>query len=259
MILPGSFGRRRLVRAAILGTLAMRAPALAVRAADETKEDPHWSYDGDEGPEFWGDLDPKFAACSLGMQQSPIAFNLSETSVTPDLKLPTGPANLASIENNGHTIVVTADPGVILTANGTEFQLREIHFHAPSEHRIDGVIYPMEYHQVFVSADGNIAAVGVLVKEGPVNETLAPIFDALPTKEGPALPLTASIDASGLYPEDRMTFTYIGSLTTPPCTEGLFWEVFTEPVTVSVEQMARYLAIFPFNARPIQATPMPGA
>jgi len=252
------------MRLALIGALLLgvaTAPAAAEDAA------PHWTYTGDEGPDFWGDLDETFAACSLGNQQSPVDFLGVQASETPGLTLPSGSFTPDDIVNNGHTIRVGVPAGVAMTLDGQAYELKQIHFHAPAEHTLNGVLYPMEMHLVHQAEDGALAVLGVLMMEGAANPSLSPVFAALPA-EGPAQPLDATIDVADLLPASSETFSYRGSLTTPPCDEGVTWDLFAEPITVAPEEMRAYQTLLPETARPVQrqltaedaaATPQPGS
>lgn len=211
----------------------------------------HWEYAGEAGPEHWGDLAPEFAACKLGHDQSPIDI----TGATPNgalLPLMTNykstPANLV---NTGHTIQVNYVPGSTLFFNGQSYDLLQFHFHEPSEHTINGQRAAMELHLVHRNAAGNFAVVGVLLTAGAENPALNPFWYRLPAHEG-KVAMESSINIASLLPTDRHYYTYEGSLTTPPCTEGVRWIVMKTPVELSSAQIGMYAAIFPGSARPVE-------
>lgn len=231
----------------------------AVQGQDATQDPPpvapHWEYEGEEGPEHWGEIDPSFETCSTGHAQSPIDLSSDalQTVNLKDIEFDYHPSML-NIFNNGHTIQVAYDEGSSITYNEIQYKLLQFHFHHPSEHTINGETYDMELHFVHSDAKGNLAVVGVLLNVGNAeNEAFASIFDNLPTEVGDPLMTDIEIDASVLLPEVHLFDTYVGSLTTPPCTEGVRWLVLTTPVDLSAEQVASSDAIFKHDARPVQA------
>ena len=215
--------------------------------------DIHWGYEGESGPEHWGDLSPDYATCADGMEQSPIDIASTTESNPADLEFSYQPSAL-TIVNNGHTIQANYDEGSSLGVDGESYALLQFHFHSPSEHTVDDGAAPMELHMVHQNADGDLAVVGILLVEGAENEALAPVFDNLPATEGePEAIDGVTVDASALLPSDATYWRYNGSLTTPPCSEGVKWFVMTQPVEVSAEQIAAYTALYSGNARPTQA------
>jgi carbonic anhydrase len=212
---------------------------------------PHWGYAGASGPEHWGELQPDFKVCQLGLEQAPI--DLAE-----GIKGDPGEAKFAyramplRIVNNGHTVQVNVDPGCACTIGGAKYELLQYHFHHPSEHLLAGRAIDLECHFVHRSSAGAIAVVGVFIKPGAANKALAAIFDAMPAKEGPEISVAAPIDPAALMPESSGYFRYMGSLTTPPCSEGLTWTVFKKPIEASPQQIQQFAALFPNNARPVQ-------
>jgi carbonic anhydrase len=210
---------------------------------------PHWAYQGSGGPAEWGKLSPDFRMCEIGLAQTPI-----------DLKgaVPADPGPLEvnfqkmplKIVNNGHTIQVNCAPGSYTKIGDTRFELLQFHFHHPSEHLLNGKSFELECHFVHKSAAGDLAVLGVFLRRGQENDALAPIFDAMPNAEGPEVVTSITIDPAALLPKSRSYFRYFGSLTTPPCSEGLIWTVFKEPVEVADAQVRRFASLFPMNARP---------
>jgi carbonic anhydrase len=212
---------------------------------------PHWSYEGDGAPEKWGELSADFRSCQLGTEQTPInldggikaqfdsPFSLDYAAVGGD------------VINNGHTIQVNIDPGCVCTIDGTAYTLAQFHFHHPSEHLLSGKSSEMELHLVHKAENGGLAVIGVFLRAGERNADLAPVFDAMPAVGQPGHRL-AAFNPGGLLPRKRGYYRYMGSLTTPPCSEGLTWTVFKEPVELSREQINAFAALFPNNARPVQ-------
>jgi carbonic anhydrase len=156
------------------------------------------------------------------------------------------------IINNGHTIQVNADPGLGCTIGGTRYELLQFHFHHPSEHLLAGKPFDLECHFVHRSRAGNLAVVGTFIRPGARNGMLQTVFDAMPSKEGPEVRAAGSVDPVALMPKPSAYFRYMGSLTTPPCTEGIIWTVFKDPVEASPEQIRQFASLFANNARPVQ-------
>jgi carbonic anhydrase len=220
----------------------------------------HWSYEGATGPDHWAELDPDCDVCKEGQAQSPIGL----VTAAPEGKAPASAdgmtslrfaehEHVASLVDNGHTIQVTVEEGgTLTTAHGT-YQLQQFHFHTPSEHTLDGRSFPMEIHFVHQSADGHLAVVGIFFVEGAANENLAKLIAHFPAGSGESADLSAEkIDLDLHLPTDRTAYTYMGSLTTPPCTEGVEWYVLREPVTASREQLGAFAARLKNNHRPVQ-------
>ncbi len=215
----------------------------------------HWSYDGETGPEFWGELDEAWATCGEGTEQSPIDI--------PQLDLPAGLLeDLTSAEyletsvtilNNGHTVQVNCDAGSTIVLGGVEYTLKQFHFHAASEHTLDGEHMPMEMHLVHEAADGSLAVVGRFIDEGAENTALAGVFANMPAEEQTATVIDgATVPGWELLPEEPMGWHYDGSLTTPGCTEGVSWYVVEETLEASPEQIGAFTDIFDHNYRPTQ-------
>ena len=227
--------------------------ALPARAG-ETGTTPHWSYSGADGPEHWGSLSTDFATCSVGIQQSPI--NLSDADAIAanigHIQIAYKPIPLR-IVNNGHTIQVNCAPGSHVTLRSQTYNLLQFHFHAPSEHTHNGDRYAMELHFVHQNAAERIAVLGVFLGEGPPNTSLDPIWNNMPAIAGPerAVP-DVRVDPTTLVPASAEYFAYLGSLTTPPCTEGVRWVVLARPASVSRGQVRKFQSIIAKNARPLQ-------
>jgi carbonic anhydrase len=211
---------------------------------------PHWTYEGEEGPENWGALTPEYAACADGSAQTPIDV---VGAVEADLADPEFDyaALSATVINNGHTIQANASDGNTVIVDGAVSPLTQIHFHSPSEHTIDGVSAVAEVHFVHVNDDSVITVVGVMIAEGAVaNAAWQPYVDALTTPEGVETPV--ELDWSAMLPAAHTSYRYTGSLTTPPCTEGVNWLLMSEPVSLSAEQIAAFAAAYEGNNRPVQ-------
>ncbi len=213
---------------------------------------PHWEYEGNEdGPAVWGNLDTRFAACSQGKAQSPIDLKAPLTGNLTNIKF-SYQSSALNIFNNGHTIQVNYDAGSFITYNETQYDLLQFHFHHPSEHTLDGKAFAMELHFVHRSGAGNLAVVGVMITEGQENEALKSVFDNLPTAKGDPQPTQLMTDAAKIIPQNAGYYTYSGSLTTPPCTEGVRWLVLDKPIELSAAQIEAFAKIFELDARPVQ-------
>ena len=205
-----------------------------------------FGYFGDIGPAHWGDLSPDWETCSSGEIQSPVDFR--QLTQRRKLAIDYGPTT-GAIFNNGHTIEVETDGDNTLTLDGVVYKLVQFHFHTASEHRVKGRGFDMEMHLVHQSDDGANAVIGVFLKRGSSSGTLAPIFENLPDDIDVHHELDEPFNPARFLPNSRTHYRYVGSLTTPPCTEGVQWIVMTEPVTVSDEDMAQFAERIHFNAR----------
>jgi len=220
-------------------------------AAQPPQHAPHWEYTGDAGPAHWSTLAPEFAACA-GRNQSPIDLdNFIEAELPPiafDYK-----AGGHDVVNNGHTIQVNYHAGSSISIDDDTFALKQFHFHAPSENHIDGKSFPIEAHFVHADAKGDLAVVAVMFEQGDNNPALDTLWARLPGKEGDPQALSPEIAAAELLPGNRDYYRYEGSLTTPPCSEGVRWLVLKHPVPVSAEQIDRLTkALGHPNNRPVQ-------
>jgi carbonic anhydrase len=215
---------------------------------------PAFAYSGERGPENWGSLDPAYAQCSEGRRQSPVDLTGGETADLPAIDFAYRPAEL-EVENNGHSLEAEYPPGSSMAIDGTEYQLKQFHFHAPSEHRLGGRALPLEFHLVHEADDGRIAVLGVLVRQGRENPAFALLAPATPEEEGESVPVEGEVNARDVLPEGAASgprWSYSGSLTTPPCTEGVRWEVLTDPIEMSAAQIESYTTAYESNNRPLQ-------
>lgn len=213
----------------------------------------HWGYAGAEGPDQWAKLSPDNYACQSGKNQSPVDLKGSIHAALKPLKMDYK-AGGNEVLNNGHTLQVGFTPGSALWLDGERFELKQYHFHAPSENLIAGVSYPLEVHLVHADKDGNLAVVAVMFKEGAENKALAALWPQLPKEAGVKAALAAPLSAAALLPTKRAYYRFSGSLTTPPCSEGVRWLVMKNPVTVSKAQVAEFAELIHHpNNRPVQA------
>jgi len=231
---------------AFVNAFAAAQPALAQAAPA------HWSYTGDHGPSHWGDLEPDYATCSAGQHQSPIDIKGARKDVSlQPIQFDYHPVPLKVI-NNGHTIQVNYDSGSAVIVAGKAYPLIQFHFHKPSEEEIAGTQFDMVVHLVHKLGD-QLLVVGVLVQSGSENPLTRTLWANLPAAEGKESEVAGvTINAAGLLPAERNYYTFDGSLTTPPCAEGVHWYVMKTPIHFSAAQVAAFARIYPMNARPIQ-------
>ena len=222
-------------------------------AQSQASEGPHWGYAGEAGPAHWGELDPKFSTCAAGLNQSPIDIaSTIEAELAPLDIAYTSAGN--EILNNGHTVQVNVAPGSTLTVDGKTFALKQFHFHTPSENTIDGKPFAMEAHLVHADAEGHLAVIGVMFEEGEANPTIGALWQAMPQEAGAKQSLADPVDPAALLPEGRDYYRFNGSLTTPPCTEGVRWLVMKTPLTISKAQVVAFAAaVHGANNRPVQS------
>lgn len=226
---------------------AQTAPAPEPPAASHG----HWSYGGATGPDRWADLSPTYAACRNGTRQSPIDIRNGIKVDQEALQFEYKPSYFRIIDN-GHTIQVTYGPGSTLTVMGRTYELVQFHFHRPSEERIDGRSFEMVAHLVHKDSEGHLAVVAVLFEVGKDNSFVQTLWNNLPLEQNTEYQPGTAIQIGDLLPARRDYFSYMGSLTTPPCTEGVLWLVLKQPVQLSADQLAIFNRFYPNNARPIQ-------
>ncbi|WP_338759090.1 carbonic anhydrase family protein [Massilia sp. METH4] len=233
----------------VLLAAALAAGMASVHAAD--KAPAHWEYKGKAGTSHWGDLEPDFAACKQGKAQSPIDIRGAKTGAPAPIGFEYT-ATHADIVNNGHTVQVNLPEGGLVHLASGDYKLVQMHFHTPSEEKINGKRYPLVAHLVHKNADGELAVVAVLFKQGKENTALKSVFADLPAHAGDHHPVTGELDLQALIPAEHSYYAYMGSLTTPPCSEGVHWQVMKEPVDISKAQLAAFRKLYHMNARPVQ-------
>jgi carbonic anhydrase len=225
----------------------------------------HWSYTEEGGPEEWARLSPVYADCGSGKSQSPVNLLSGADNGSPEWKIEyktttlqiSHNAHVEELINNGHTIQVTPQEGSTITYGGKLYHLKQFHFHTPSEHTIDGQHYPMEIHLVHQADDNSLAVIGVLVQAGKHNKAFDKLIQYLPNAVGEKKTYdSVTIEIGINVPKDLYAYHYIGSLTTPPCTENVQWLVMKNPVSMSKEQIAEFSSRMKSNNRPVQ--PMNG-
>jgi len=212
-------------------------------------ENAHWTYEGETGPEHWIEIE-KESDCD-GKRQSPI--NIIDVDVIDDASIEaidihySASVKIHEITNNGHSIQYNFEKGDFIILNDNEYRLKQIHFHEPSEHTIDGIRYPLEMHLVHVSKDNKISVLAVMAKEGRSSEPFTFLEKYLPINSGETKLIDANFDLNENLPENKSYYTYGGSLTTPPCSENVTWFVFKTPIAVSVDQVKELQKLMPLN------------
>jgi carbonic anhydrase len=238
---------RRLAMLALTGSL-LTSPMLHA-------EEKHWGYTGQTGPAHWAVLQSEYSACGVGKLQSPIDIrdSVAKKSALAKIAFDYIPSPL-EIVDNGHTIEVNYAPGSFITVEGKRYELVQFHFHKPSEEKINGKSADMEAHLVHKGADGNLAVVAVLLKTGPSNKLVETLWKNLPReKDRETAVAGVQINAADLLPVHTAGYyTFTGSLTTPPCSEGVTWFVLKNPTSISNAEVGRFAKLYPMNARPTQ-------
>ena len=224
--------------------------ALAQEAKPPEKHE--WDYGKERGPQHWGDLKTEFAPCKVGHRQSPIEIQKTEKADLPAIQFDYKPSPLRIVDN-GHTIMVSYEPGSTIRVGEAQYKLTQFHFHRPSENRIHGKTYDMELHLVHADDAGHLAVVSVLLEHGMENPLVRELWKDIPSeKEKEILLEDVQINVADLLPADRGYYTYEGSLTTPPCSESVTWLVLKRPVPISAEEVARFSKLYRHDARPTQ-------
>jgi len=212
----------------------------------------HWSYEGETGPDHWGEINSDYYLCAEGKNQSPV--NIVTASVIegdlPDIEFHyyEGPLEIL---NNGHAIEAEVHPGSYIMVSGVRYDLLQFHFHSSSEHTVDGQHYLVEGHFVHKNDNDELAVIGVFFERGAENTVLKPIWDHMPQRAEETFSLETEVNPEEILPHDRRTYRYSGSLTTPPCSEGVKWFVMATPVTLSDAQVSAFQTIYDYNYRPV--------
>lgn len=236
----------RQISGVLLAAVLATGPALA-------EHHKPYGYGADNGPEKWGQLSDKYALCERGDMQSPIDLAGANARANVKIAVDYRPGPL-TVSNKGLTVQADFAPGSSMTSGGSKFNLIQIHFHTPSEHAISGKRYPLTGHFVHASDDGRLGVLGVMFEEGAANGILAQILAATPAKKSDARTVAGqTIDPNKMLPADRAVYRYMGSLTTPPCSEGVNWHVLKHPITASADQIAAFGKLMGNNARPVRA------
>jgi carbonic anhydrase len=230
---------------------ASHAPA--VGAASHAS---HWTYEGAEGPQAWGRIDPLWRTCAVGHEQSPIDLGGAVVAHSAPIDERFKPSPFV-LFHNGHTVQAALERKSALTAEGLRFESVQFHFHHPSEHTVRGRAYPAELHLVHANAKGELAVLGIFIALGATdNPAIEALIARLPKVSGDSVRFSEPIDLSKLLDahagEPEAVFTYHGSLTTPPCSEGVKWTVRSRPITASFRQIQRLVGVLGESARPVQ-------
>jgi carbonic anhydrase len=246
----GATMRHITARQGLLGV----ALVLAASAAFAAEGGHHWSYSGETNPAHWGSMEKEFATCGIGKAQSPIDIHTSKVHIAdlPAIAFDYKPAALRIIDN-GHTVQVNYPPGSTITVGDKRYELVQFHFHKPSEEKINGKRFDMVAHLVHKDVEGHLAVVAVPLKAGLENALVATLWKNLPKKKEQEVVVdSVSIDATNLLPANRGYYTFEGSLTTPPCSEGVRWFVLRGHTTISKSEITAFGKLYPMNARPVQ-------
>ena len=213
----------------------------------------HWEYTGNGGPEHWSKLKNEYALCAQGKNQSPINISDSYATHLRNIQFNYRPSPLKII-NNGHTIQLNFTPGSSIKVDNHVYQLLQMHFHSPSEHHIQAYPFPMEAHLVHKDNAGNLAVIGIMLKEGAPNPFIDAAWKHLPQQinHEKLIPQT-QLNALDMLPFNQRYYRYNGSLTTPPCSEGVRWMVMRTPLSVSRNQIQQFSSNISKNARPLQS------
>jgi carbonic anhydrase len=245
---------RQYIRARAMALANGEQPVAHGAAAEGHGGEVHWSYEGENGPQNWGKLKPEFNLCAIGKRQSPIAIRDDATLLGPaePIRFIYTPSR-GTVVNNGHTIQVDVEGENSITVRGSTYKLLQFHFHTPSEEMINSKRYPMVAHLVHKNDAGQLAVVAVLLEQGEPNPLIDTVWTYLPldTNDRVSIP-EGLLDLNQLLPSDQRYYQFIGSLTTPPCTEGVLWMVLKQPLRLSPAQFRVFSQLFPLNARPVQ-------
>ena len=241
-------------------TQAARAAARARRAAVVKAAPPppppvargtHWSYEGESGPANWSKINVDWAKCGNGSRQSPIDIRDGMKVELEQISFDYHPSSF-NVVDNGHTVQVGVSGGNYITVQNRMFELQQFHFHRPSEERINGKAFEMVVHLVHRDAEGRLAVLALLLERGAPQATIQTVWNNLPLEKFETMQPTILLDPAEMLPARRDYYTYMGSLTSPPCSEGVLWLVMKQPVQASPAQMALFSRLYPLNARPIQ-------
>jgi carbonic anhydrase len=240
------------MKASVLATACLLASLSMSSIAQEAEHPPHWGYAGEVGPEHWAQFESDFGACSDGRNQSPIDLSGFIEADLPKIVFDYKPGG-HQVVNNGHAVQVNYNPGSSITVDSTAFELKQFHFHSPSENTIKGKSFPMEAHFVHADAQGNLAVVALMFEEGDSNKLLEKVWPQVLQVVNGKEALRPEVSAADLLPANRDYYRYSGSLTTPPCSEGVRWFVLKHPAKATAEQLSVVgKAIGHPNNRPVQ-------
>jgi carbonic anhydrase len=232
---------------------AVKSAAAAPLEAPMRAPSGAWSHAGTTGPQAWGRLKPEYSLCAKGQRQSPIDIRDGIALDLEPLRIDYKPGGFGVIDT-GHTVQVNLAPGNAIEVNGRRWELQQFHFHRPSELRIDGRQFEMDVQLVHRDAEGRSAVLTVLLERGVAQPLLQTVWNHLPLEKNEENAARTLIDPAQLLPTDGRYYTFMGSLTAPPCSEGVLWLVMMQPVQVSTPQIDVFARLYPMNARPVQRT-----
>src|SRR3984885_7634407 len=251
-----NIGYLRRIRAAALAAGSVLAPQAQSTEPLHPYVSPWktpWDYAGPRGNDHWADLDPAYAACK-GKEQSPIDIRTTQKATLPALRFEYHSGPLQYVINNAHTIRVNyyaPGSGDFLVVGDERYQLTQFHFHRPSEEYVHGKQYDMVLHLMHQTSDGKVAGVAVLLKAGRANATIAQLWEHMPASEGQEA-VAVALNPADMLPHNTGYYMYMGSVTAPPCTEGVKWFVLKTPVDISAAQVAAFARLYPNDVRPLQ-------
>jgi len=238
------------VFAAVVAASSIALLTLPAHAEGQHK---HWNYThGEEGPSHWAELDPAFETCAKGGNQSPVDIRNAVKADLPALQFHYSEA-VPVLVNNGHTIQINLPAGQSLTVGDKTYELLQFHFHTPSEEALNGKHTAMVGHFVHKNAAGELGVIGILIQPGKTNPAFAPVFAHLPRKGEKITVDDLTLDLALMLPAEKGYYAFTGSLTTPPCSEGVNWMVMKQPITLGAEQIKAFRRVFNANARPVQS------
>jgi carbonic anhydrase len=211
----------------------------------------HWAYEGAGAPANWGKLRSEYATCGTGQRQSPIDIRDGIKVSLETIRFEYKPTQFRIVDN-GHTLQVSVGEGMGMHVMGKRYELVQFHFHRPAEERVNGKLYDMVVHLVHKNDEGQLAVIAVLLEKGSEHPLIQTLWNNMPLEKDMDVTPTEPIDLMQLLPETRNYWTYMGSLTTPPCTEGVLWMVMKQPLQVSPDQISIFSRLYRNNARPVQ-------
>lgn len=231
----------------------MVLPTYNSDAEEEAHSTGHaWSYEGETGPEHWGDLKPEFATCKTGRRQSPIDIRGAQKAASSSIEF-NYKASPLTVVNTGHSVQINYAPGSFVLVDGNRYDLRQFHFHHPSEERVNGKQYDMVAHLVHADDAGQPAVVAILFSRGKPNPVIEELWQHLPAEQGKEQQVSGvEVNVADLLPRSSGYYSFEGSLTTPPCSEPVHWFVLKTPVEMSEDQIHTFAKVYPHNVRPIQ-------
>lgn len=230
-----------------LSALLLSSISLAATAGDV-----HWEYSGKHGAAHWGELSKKFSTCSSGVNQSPINITSTIEANLPALNINYQKSKIELV-NNGHTIQANVNGNNTFTNDAGTFDLLQFHFHAPSENTINGKSFPLETHFVHADKKGNLAVIGVMFEAGKENKSLAKLWNKMPEQAKSKQALSGMLQSLSLMPSSKDYYRFNGSLTTPPCSEGVRWFVLKQPIEASTAQINQFRKVMAGDTnRPVQ-------